>query len=70
MAKTPNNLPPRHGEVPVDTHLPDIMIAREVAKYLRISLKSVYTMARAQQIPCTIIGKTFRFSRKKIEALI
>jgi hypothetical protein len=51
MAKYPSSLHLKYGDVPEETHLPDIMLAREVAAYLRLSLKSVYTMARAQQIP-------------------
>jgi len=70
MAKTKDPQPPRHGDVPVEPYLPDVMLASEVATYLRLSPKTVYVKARAGQIPCTIIGSAFRFSRKKIEALI
>lgn len=53
----------------VDTN-PDMWGAREVSDFLKICNKTVYIMARKGEIPCTIIGNTFRFSRKKIESLV
>jgi excisionase family DNA binding protein len=54
----------RHSELP---ELPDVMTADEVAAYLRLCRKTVYVLARSGEIPCKILGKTFRFSRKAIE---
>ena len=49
---------------------PDIMTVQEVADYLRLSAKTVYVLARAEKIPCKIIGSCFRFSRKTIENFV
>jgi len=53
----------------VDTN-PDVWGAKQVAAYLKMCHKTVYILARKGEIPCTIIGNTFRFSRKKIENLV
>lgn len=54
----------------IDTN-PDVMNAKQAADFLKISPKTLYIMARAGDIPCTILGKTiFRFSRTKLSNLI
>jgi excisionase family DNA binding protein len=54
---------------PVDNK-PDIWSAKEVSIYLKLSYKTVYNLAHKGQLPCTFLGKTLRFSRKKIESLV
>lgn len=49
---------------------PDMWTVSDVAKYLKLSTKTVYVLARLGKIPCTILGANFRFSRKKIESLV
>jgi hypothetical protein len=35
----------QYGDLPANTHVPDIMTASEIAAYLRISLKTVYSLS-------------------------
>jgi excisionase family DNA binding protein len=54
---------------PVDSN-PEIWGAKQVSEYLKLSSKTVYNLAKKGDLPCTFIGKTLRFSRKKIENLV
>lgn len=45
----------------------DIMTIDEVAKYLRVSERTVYDWAQKQEIPCGKIGTAWRFKRSEIE---
>ena len=47
-----------------------VMTAKEVAGYLKINERTVYTLARRGEIPATKIGKQWRFSRSAIEQMI
>jgi excisionase family DNA binding protein len=46
----------------------DVMLAAEVAPFLRMNLKTVYEQARAGNLPCWKIGSLFRFSRRALVA--
>jgi excisionase family DNA binding protein len=48
----------------------DIMTAKEVAEYLRLSHMTVITWATKGQIPGKEIGSSWRFSRKVIEDFV
>lgn len=45
----------------------DVMTPAEAAKYLKVSTKVVYSMARAKKLPCMWVGKRARFSKAAIE---
>jgi len=44
----------------------DVLIASEVARLLRVNIKTVYENAKAGIIPCVQLGRRFRFSRHAI----
>jgi excisionase family DNA binding protein len=44
----------------------DVLVAREVARLLRINVKTVYELAKAGSLPCLRLGRHFRFSRRAI----
>ena len=45
----------------------DLMTIDEVAKYLRVSERTVYDWANKQEIPCGKLGTAWRFKRVEIE---
>lgn len=45
----------------------DLMTIDEVAKYLRVSERTVYDWANKKDIPCGKLGTTWRFKRVEIE---
>ena len=45
----------------------EIMTIEEVAKYLRVSERTVYDWAQKGQLPCGKLGTTWRFKRADIE---
>ena len=45
----------------------DIMTIDEVAKYLRVSERTVYDWANKKELPCGKIGTAWRFKRSEIE---
>ncbi|QNI37488.1 helix-turn-helix domain-containing protein [Edaphobacter albus] len=51
-------------------HLHDIMTAKEVAEYLRMSHKTVINRAIRGELPGKQIGSLWRFSRKSIEQFV
>jgi excisionase family DNA binding protein len=44
----------------------DILVAREVARLLRMNVKTVYELAKAGSLPSVRLGRHFRFSRRAI----
>jgi len=46
----------------------DVLTAQEVARFLRVNIKTVYEAAQAGTIPSVRLGRTFRFSRQAILA--
>jgi len=46
----------------------DVLIAPEVARLLRMNVKSVYELAKAGSLPSWRLGRHFRFSRRVIVA--
>ena len=62
-----------HTHVPTDddvAHDPrpdsDVLVAPEVARLLRMNVKTVYELARAGELPCWHLGRHFRFSKRAI----
>ncbi len=45
----------------------EILTIEEVAKYLRVSVRTVYDWAQKGEIPCGKMGTSWRFIRKEIE---
>ena len=46
----------------------DVMLAAEVARFLRMNIKTVYDQAKAGNLPCWKAGRHYRFSRRAIVA--
>src|SRR6266850_2742123 len=72
---------PGAATVEKDPHLPiagppderanadqDVLIAPEVARLLRMNIKTVYELAKAGSLPSWRLGRHFRFSRRVIVA--
>lgn len=49
---------------------PEILKAREVAAYLRVSYVTVLRMTRAGDLPAIRVGREFRYLRSEIEQLM
>lgn len=46
---------------------PEILTVEEVAKYIRVSERTIYDWAQKGVIPCGKLGTTWRFKRSNIE---
>jgi excisionase family DNA binding protein len=53
-----------------DTEAPDddVLLADEVARLVRMNVKTVYEQAKAGNLPCWRAGRQFRFSRRAVMA--
>jgi excisionase family DNA binding protein len=49
---------------------PEVMLASEVADYLRISYATVIKMTKAGDIPALSVGREFRYLRTEIDKLL
>ena len=47
-----------------------LMTARDVARYMRLDVQTVYRKARAGEIPCYRLGKAVRFKQEKIDEFL
>jgi excisionase family DNA binding protein len=52
----------------VSQDVDDVMLAVEVARFLRMNVKSVYEQAKSGNLPCWKLGRHFRFSRRALVA--
>jgi excisionase family DNA binding protein len=50
------------------TGKPEIMIVDEVAAWLRCSTITVYRMAQRGEIPCSRVGRLYRFRTAELDA--
>jgi len=48
----------------------DVLTIREVAEYLKVTEKTVYTLAQQRRIPSFKVGGQWRFRREDLEAWI
>ena len=48
----------------------EVMTASEVAELLGIPVSTVYYLARQGQLPHSRLGRTYRFLRPRLEALL
>jgi excisionase family DNA binding protein len=48
----------------------DVMTAQEVADLLAMPVSTVYYLARQGQLPVSRLGRTYRFLRPRIEAIL
>lgn len=48
----------------------EVMTAREVADLLRMPTSTVYELARRGELPARRLGRTWRFLRPRLEALL
>jgi excisionase family DNA binding protein len=48
----------------------EVMTAREVADLLGIPVSTVYYLARQGQLPHSRLGRTYRFLRPRLEAML
>lgn len=51
----------------VNQELPQVMTVEELARYLRVSKRTVYSMAQAGTLPAAKVGDRWRFYRPEIE---
>ena len=49
---------------------PEVMLASEVAEYLRISYATVIKMTKAGDIPALAVGREFRYLRTEVDKLL
>lgn len=50
--------------------MPEIMTPKEVAKYLKMSVLTVYKHAKQGTIPGFRVGNSWRFDKKKIDDVL
>jgi excisionase family DNA binding protein len=50
--------------------LPDILLATEVADYLRVSYSTVIKMTHAGDLPAIRVGREFRYLRAELDRLL
>ena len=62
-----NQLIPDKSESKMTEDTSKIMTIEEVAEFLRIPQSSVYKLAQQGKIPCSKIGRHWRFRRETIE---
>jgi excisionase family DNA binding protein len=48
----------------------EVMTAREVAELLHLPVSTVYYLARRGEIPCSRLGRAWRFLRPRIEEML
>jgi excisionase family DNA binding protein len=48
----------------------DVLTIREVAEYLKVTEKTVYTLAQQRRIPSFKVGGQWRFRREDLQAWI
>jgi len=46
-----------------------VLTVKEVAKYLKLSERSIYKLAREGKIPGTKIGNKWRFDKRKVDRI-
>ncbi|HWM04800.1 MAG TPA: helix-turn-helix domain-containing protein [Actinophytocola sp.] len=49
---------------------PDVMLATEVAEYLRVSYATVLRMTKAGELPAIRVGREFRYLRSEIDKMM
>jgi excisionase family DNA binding protein len=49
---------------------PDILLATEVADYLRVSYSTVIKMTHAGDLPAIRVGREFRYLRSELDRLL
>jgi excisionase family DNA binding protein len=55
---------------PPPGQLPDILLATEVADYLRVSYSTVIKMTHAGDLPAIRVGREFRYLRAELDRLL
>jgi excisionase family DNA binding protein len=55
---------------PTWDQLPDILLATEIADYLRVSYSTVIKMTHAGDLPAIRVGREFRYLRSELERLL
>jgi excisionase family DNA binding protein len=48
----------------------DVLTADEVAKRFQVNVRTIYKLATSGQLPCTRIGKQFRFATRALDAML
>lgn len=49
---------------------PEVLDPKEAAKYLRVSLRTLYALVGRGAIPAAKVGNQWRFHRSSLEALL
>ncbi len=66
----PEHPDPQHDAQAYPQAWPEVMLASEVADYLRISYATVIKMTKAGDIPALSVGREFRYLRTEIDKLL
>ncbi|MGH3814401.1 MAG: helix-turn-helix domain-containing protein [Pseudonocardiaceae bacterium] len=66
----PEQPDPQHDPQGYPQGWPEVMLASEVAGYLRISYATVIKMTKAGDIPALSVGREFRYLRTEIDKLL
>lgn len=48
----------------------EVMTAREVAELLKVPVSTIYELARRGELPASRLGRTWRFLRPRLKALL
>jgi excisionase family DNA binding protein len=58
------------GRSGADEDWPDVLLATEVAEYLRVSYATVLRMTKAGELPAIRVGREFRYLRTEIDKMM
>ena len=63
-------MPTRNRRGGAEEDWPDVMLATEVARYLRVSYATVLRMTKAAELPAIQVGREFRYLRSEIDKMM
>lgn len=53
-----------------DPDVPELLTVAEVARWLRVNIRTIYRWVRAEQLPYIRLGRGLRFTRAEVGAWI
>ncbi len=63
-------MPPESTLGDAEEDWPDVMLATEVARYLRVSYATVLRMTKAGELHAIRVGREFRYLRSEIDRMM
>jgi excisionase family DNA binding protein len=63
-------MPTRDRRSEAEKDWPDVMLATEVARYLRVSYATVLRMTKGGELPAIRVGREFRYLRSEIDKMM